>query len=141
MRPLIVLISLTACAKASAPPNPAPLCYALEWGDSTWASLLPRSARFDTGRDTLMPVNYNYLSLKPVNQRDTVGWTHLMNAWWTQGRGDSMLIMLDGVDSGWRAHVHRFGDSLSGMATYSAVNDQQAPMPVRGRRFACPEVL
>src|SRR6266508_5376263 len=128
MRRLIVLLSLTACAKASPLPNPAPLCYALEWGDSTWASLLPSTARFDGVRDTLLPTNYNYLLLKPLNQRDTVGWTHLMNAWWMQGPGDSLFIMLDGVDSGWRARVNRFGDSLSGIATYSAVNDQQAPM-------------
>ena len=140
MRSLIVLISLTACARGSPPPTPASLCYALEWGDSAWAPLLPRTMRLDGARDTLLPANYNYLLLKPVNQRDTVGWTHLMNAWWMQGQLDSLFIMLQGVDSGWRARLNRFGDSLSGIATYSPANDQQAPMLVRGRRFACPTI-
>ena len=138
MRRLILLICLIACAKAAPPATPAAFCYALDWSDSTWAPLLPGTVRLVEAPDTLLPANYPYRLLRPVNQTDTLGWAHLMNAWWMQGPSDSLLMILDGVDSGWRVSLHRFGDSLTGVATYRSTNDQQAAMLVRGHRFACP---
>ena len=138
LKRLFVLLTLAACAGTARAPSPRRLCYALQWEDTSWAHLLPSSVELDQARDTLLPSTYGYRLLKPVHPGDSTGWVTLMNAWWVAPTTDSLVIMLDGVDSGWRARLRLFGDSLGGIAYYWGGNDGQKPMSVHGRRVACP---
>src|SRR5690349_14924821 len=96
MKRLLLLVGLAACTPP--PPSVAPSgrCYSIEWRDSTWRPFIPRTVRLDQALDNRL----RYHLLRPVSTADTTGWSSLVDAWWLAPNQDSLVLILNGVDSG-----------------------------------------
>jgi hypothetical protein len=117
-------------------------CYALEWQDPAWSSIIPDSVLLGSGTDSgLVQGISGPFPLRPIRPADSTKstWRQLISARWYATGSDSLLLGFSAANANWGAHFSVRGDTLIGLMLFSGFDmDGSMPSPAIGMRFRCP---